>query len=80
MLKKAAKITSKGQVTVPHQVRKALGVRAGDKLIFEQDDNGIRVVPARAKSPFERYRGIGTPGIAIGKKAVVRWVRNLRGR
>jgi hypothetical protein len=33
-----------------------------------------------AKSPFEKYRGIGTPGIRRGRKAVVRWVRELRGR
>jgi len=33
-----------------------------------------------SKSPFEKYRGIGSPGIAHGKKAVVGWVRELRGR
>jgi AbrB family looped-hinge helix DNA binding protein len=80
MLKKAARITSKGQITVPHQIRKALGVAAGDKLIFEQNDDGVRVVPVRANSRFEKYRGIGTPGVGRGKKAVVRWVRNLRGQ
>lgn len=80
MLKKAAKMTSKGQVTVPHQIRKALGVRAGDKLVFEENEDGTCVTPARAKSPFEKYRGIGTPGIGSGKKAVMRWVGALRGR
>jgi len=79
-MKKAAKITSKGQVTVPHQIRKALGVRPGDKLVFEENEGGVRVVPARMTSPFEKYRGIGTPGVGKGKKAVVRWVRALRGR
>ncbi len=34
----------------------------------------------RSKSPVEKYRGIGTPGIGRGKKAVLRWVRELRGR
>jgi len=32
------------------------------------------------RSPFEKYRGIGSPGIARGKKAVVEWVRKLRGQ
>ena len=78
-MKKAARITSKGQITVPHEIRRALGVRPGDKLLFERDAGGSR--PARAnEKPFEKYRGIGTPGIAHGKKAVVRWVRELRGR
>lgn len=79
-MKKAARITSKGQITVPHEIRRALGVRPGDKLLFEKDSVGVRVRPVRAKSPFEKYRGIGSPGIASGKKAVVRWVRKLRGR
>ena len=79
-MKKAARITSKGQITVPHEIRRALGVRPGDKLLFEKDSGGIRVRPIRSRSPFEKYRGIGTPGIGRGKKAVRRWVRDLRGR
>ena len=79
-MKKAARITSKGQITVPHEIRRALGVRPGDKLLFEKDSGGIRVRPIRRKSPFEKYRGIGTPGIGRGKKAVLRWIRELRGR
>jgi antitoxin PrlF len=79
-LKKQARITSKGQITVPHDIRRALGVRPGDKLLFEQDGAGVRVRPVRSRSPFEKYRGIGTPGIPRGKKAVVGWVRELRGR
>ena len=79
-MRKAARITSKGQITVPHEIRQALGVQPGDKLLFEEDRSGIRVRPVRAKSPFEKYRGSGTPGVPLGKKAVVRWVRELRGR
>jgi antitoxin PrlF len=79
-VKKAARITSKGQITVPHEIRRALGVRAGDKLVFEKDGSGFRVRPVRVKSPFEKYRGIGSPGIRRGKKAVVGWVRKLRGQ
>lgn len=41
---------------------------------------GVRVRPVRTRSPFEKYRGIGIPGIARSRKAVVRWVRGLRGR
>lgn len=79
-MKNAARMTSKGQITVPQDVRLALGVRPGDTLLFEKDSSGIRVRPVRVGSPFEKYRGIGTPGIQRGKKAVVRWVRAIRGR
>ncbi|HEU5409693.1 MAG TPA: AbrB/MazE/SpoVT family DNA-binding domain-containing protein [Candidatus Acidoferrales bacterium] len=78
-MKKQARITSKGQITVPHEIRRALGVRPGDHLLFERDSSGIRVRPVRTKSRFEKYRGVGTPGIRRGRKAVVGWVRNLRG-
>jgi AbrB family looped-hinge helix DNA binding protein len=78
-LKKRARITSKGQITVPHEVRRAMGVRPGDSLLFEQKGSEFRVRPVRTVSPFEKFRGIGTPGIGRGRKAVIRYVRKLRG-
>ncbi len=30
----AAKVTSKGQVTIPKEVREALGITAGDQVVF----------------------------------------------
>jgi len=79
-LQRQAKITSKGQITVPHEIRRLLGVRPGDRLLFESDENGIRVGPVRTESPFAKYRGIGNPGLASGRRAIIRWVRELRGR
>jgi len=79
-LKKQAKITSKGQVTVPREIRRALGVRPGDKLIFEGDGSAMHVRPLRAKSPFAKYRGIGNPGWPSGRKAILRKIREMRGR
>jgi AbrB family looped-hinge helix DNA binding protein len=79
-LEKQAKITSKGQITVPLAIRRALGVRAGDVLLFEEDKTGVRVRPVRAKSPFAKYRGIGNQGIGSGKKAIIRWTRAMRER
>ena len=79
-MKKQARITSKGQITVPPEIRRVLGVRPGDKLLFEKDGTEVRVRPVRTKSPFEKYRGVGRLGIPRGRKAVVRWVRELRDR
>ncbi|MGO8812964.1 MAG: AbrB/MazE/SpoVT family DNA-binding domain-containing protein, partial [Candidatus Sulfotelmatobacter sp.] len=44
-MQKQARITSKGQITVPREVRRILGVRAGDRLLFEGDGKDIRVRP-----------------------------------
>ena len=58
-----AKLTSKGQITVPQEVRRFMGVRAGDRLLFETDGESVLVRPVRTGSPFEKYRGIGNPGV-----------------
>ena len=41
----AARVTSKGQVTVPKAVRDALGIKEGDKVVFRVEGN--RAVLAR---------------------------------
>jgi antitoxin PrlF len=78
-MQKQATITSKGQITVPLEVRRILGVRAGDKLMFENDETGVRVRPVRGQSTFSKYRGIGNPGIGSGRKSIARWLRGVRG-
>lgn len=77
-MRKEARLTSKGQVTIPRDIRRALGVQTGDRLVFESDRRGVRVRPAEKVSPFEKYRGIGNPGIGSGRKAIVNWIRRLR--
>lgn len=76
---KHARMTSKGQVTVPVEIRRALGLRAGDKLAFETSGAGCNLRPVRDEDPFEKYRGIGNPGLPRGKKALLRWIRKMRG-
>lgn len=76
-----AKITSKGQITIPLEVRKKLGLRPGDKIVFEEkgDENGMTVRPAKKESPFAKYRGIGNPGIGTGLEAINLHIREMRG-
>jgi len=50
-----AKITSRGQVTIPIDIRKKLGVREGDKVIFIEDQGRI-VVANAAKIAFANMR------------------------
>jgi antitoxin PrlF len=78
-MQKQAKITSKGQITVPIEVRRILGVRSGDRLLFESDSSGVHIRPVRSQRVFEKYRGIGTPDVGSGRKAINRWLREMRG-
>ena len=41
-----AKLTSKGQLTVPVAIRKKLSLKEGDKVVFLSGDDGIRIVNA----------------------------------
>jgi AbrB family looped-hinge helix DNA binding protein len=80
MLKRDAKLTSKGQITVPRDVRRLLGVEPGDRLRFESDGGEVKIRPVRARSRFAEYRGIGNPSLRSGRKAINEWLRDLRGK
>jgi len=50
-----AKITSRGQITIPIDIRKKLGVKEGDKIVFIED-NGRIFVANTAKVAFANMR------------------------
>ena len=52
-----AKITTKGQVTIPLVVRRRLGVGPGDELEFRETESGFLVTKRVPASPFEKYVG-----------------------
>lgn len=52
-----SKITSKGQVTIPKDVRERLGLRPGDEIEFVEDNVGFRMQKRLLASPFKKYRG-----------------------
>ena len=36
-----AKVTSKGQITIPKEIREKLGLKTGDKILFIEDSGRI---------------------------------------
>ncbi len=79
-MRATAKLTSKGQVTIPAKMRKHFGLRSGDPLEFVEAGGVLQVVPAaREISMFERWRGIGNPGLPVGREVIVEYFRDLRG-
>lgn len=80
VLSRTAKLTSKGQVTIPVEVREALGLNAGDTLTFEVDERGEATLkPARASSPFARFAGVLSEDEGVGAAEIVAELRDARG-
>ena len=55
----AAKMTSKGQITVPKVVRDALGIAAGDEVVFRVEGN--RAMLARTPNFLDLAGTIDVP-------------------
>ena len=58
------KVTEKGQVTIPKELRDALGIGAGTEVEFERNDDTIVVrksagATTRGRQLVERLRGRG---------------------
>ena len=60
-------ITSRGRTTVPRAVRKALGLRAGDRIRYTIEEGLVCIRPVR---PIHRLRGIVKhegPAVTLGE-------------
>ncbi len=53
-----AKISSKGQTTIPQEVRTALHVGAGDLIAWEVDDHGVVTVRRVPESDREYLKSL----------------------
>jgi len=54
-----ATLTSKGQITIPKEVRERLGVEAGDRLEFVEEEKGVYKVVAATRD-VKHLKGIVT--------------------
>ena len=52
-----SRMTSKGQVTIPKEVRQRLGLRPGDELEFTEEDGVFRLSKRVSATPLKSYRG-----------------------
>jgi antitoxin PrlF len=51
-------LTSKGQITIPKEVRERLGVKEGDRLIFQFDERGYLSLRPESEGPLGRLPGL----------------------
>jgi AbrB family looped-hinge helix DNA binding protein len=57
-----ATLTSKGQVTIPKKIRDKLGLKPGDKIDFEVDENGKLQVMTKKYSIADMAGMLYRPG------------------
>lgn len=71
-----ATLTSKGQITIPLEVRKALGVEAGDRLEFVAEEKGVYKVVAATRDVRHLKGLVDKPAKPVSvedmKRAIVR--------
>ncbi|MFW6162271.1 MAG: AbrB/MazE/SpoVT family DNA-binding domain-containing protein [Planctomycetota bacterium] len=69
------KVSSKGQVVIPAEVRKRLGIRKGQHLIVETQGEAIVLRPA-TKAYFDSLAGIIKTGPSLTKDLLAERARD----
>jgi AbrB family looped-hinge helix DNA binding protein len=70
-------ISSKGQVTVPVEVRRRLGLKEGDRVEFSFEDGTAVLRPVRSEeNPFLKWVGALAKETPAG--TAMAWVREMR--
>jgi AbrB family looped-hinge helix DNA binding protein len=66
-----ARVTTKGQVTIPVTIRKALDIEEGDQLLFEiDDDQTARVRVVKQRRLMDLYGALPATRPFLGKQAI----------
>jgi AbrB family looped-hinge helix DNA binding protein len=63
-----AKITSKGQITIPVDVRRKLGVKKGDKILFIEEDGKIYILNSSMEALREAQAAFAGEAARVGLK------------
>lgn len=71
-------MTSKGQLTVPQEIRRRLGLQTGDRVEFVVEEDRTVIRPAREEAnPFEKFIGIAGP-FSGGEEGIKAWIDEMR--
>lgn len=76
-----AKITSKGQITIPIAIRKFLGLKDGDKVMFLKEGNKIIMLNASIQALLttqQEFEGVAEELGVYNEQDVVDMVKEIR--
>ena len=71
-------ISSKGQITVPQEIRKRLGLRTCDRVEFVVEEGRTVIRPARSEdNPFKKLIRLAPP-FPGGEEGIKTWIDDMR--
>ena len=76
-----AKVTSKGQITIPKEIREKLGIKTGDKILFIEDSGRIYLMNSSMNALREAQMAFKGEAERVGLKNeddVAKMVKELR--
>ena len=75
-----AKITSKGQVTIPNRIRKLLRVNTGSSLAFGLSKEGVVLLPCKvtAESPYTASEWAKIEKLALAKGKAYKSIKRAK--
>lgn len=76
-----AKVTSKGQITIPIAIRNALGIREGDKILFMEEGDKVILTNASTNAlqkAQEAFRGVAEELGVKNEQDVIKLVKEIR--
>ncbi len=75
-----AKVTSKGQVTIPNRIRKLLHVQSGTSIAFGLSKQGVILFPCKitAESPYTSREWAKIEKLAVAKGKVYKSAKEAK--
>ena len=76
-----AKVTSKGQITIPIEIRKKLGIKNGDKILFVEESGRVYMMNSSMDALREAQSSFAGEAERLGLKDddyVMEMIKSLR--
>lgn len=76
-----AKVTSKGQITIPVDIRRKLGIKEGSKIIFMEEGNRVYMINSSLvalQEAQEAFAGVAEEVGIYNDEDVVALVKEIR--
>lgn len=61
-----AKVTSKGQITIPVEIRRKLGIKNGDKILFMEEGGKVYMMNSSIDAFYEAQRAFAGEAERVG--------------